>query len=150
METLAVIGLVGNIVQFVNFGSKLISKSVQLYQSSDGVLTENINKETATTHLIRLNSRLENAANATGDKAIEALCKSCSAVAVELLGALDILKVHGENEKWKSMRKALRSLWSKEKIQDIEKRLASFREELNLHVVVNLRCVTGLCEQWPS
>jgi hypothetical protein len=31
MEALAVIGLVGNIVQFVDFGSKLISKSVQLY-----------------------------------------------------------------------------------------------------------------------
>ena len=81
METLAVIGLVGNIVQFVDFGSKLISKSVQLYQSSDGVLTENINTETATNHLIRLNSKLENAANAGGDKALETLCKSCSAVA---------------------------------------------------------------------
>ena len=40
MEILAVIGLVGNIAQFVDFGSKLISKSIQ---SRDGVLTENIN-----------------------------------------------------------------------------------------------------------
>ncbi|KAI9854448.1 MAG: hypothetical protein M1813_001242 [Trichoglossum hirsutum] len=139
MEALAVIGLVGNIVQFVDFGGKLIAKSVQLYQSSDGVLTENIDTETATNHLIRLNNKLENAANTTGDKALEALCESCSAVAAELLIALDKLKIHGKKEKWKSMRKALRSLWSKEKIQGIEKRLASFREELNLHIVVNLR-----------
>jgi hypothetical protein len=144
MEALAVIGLVGNIVQFVDFGSKLISKSVQLYQSRDGVLTENINTETATNRLVRLSSKLENAANATGDKALESLCESCSAVAAELLGALDQLKMHGEKEKWKSMRKALRSLWSKEKIQEIEKRLASFREELNLHIIVDLRYVNRL------
>ena len=140
METLGVIGLVDNIIQFVDFGSKLISKSVQLYQSSDGVLTEIITTETVTNHLIQLNSKLKNAANATGDKALETLCKSCSAVAAELLGALNKLKVHGKKERWKSMRKALRSLWSKEKIQEIEKRLASFREELNLHIAVDLRC----------
>lgn len=146
MEILAAISLVGTLVQFVDFGSKLISKSVQLCQYSDGVLTENINTETATNHLILLNSKLGNAANATGDKVLEALCKSCSAVAVELLGALDTLKVNGEKEKWKCMRKALRSLWSKEKIHGIEKQLASFREELNLHVIVGLRCVNRLWE----
>jgi hypothetical protein len=30
-------------------------------------------------------------------------------------------------------------------IQDIENRLASFREELNLHAVVDLRCVNSPC-----
>ena len=95
MEILAVIGLVGNIVQFVDFGSKLISKLVQLFQYSEVVLTENINTETATNHLILLNNKLENAASTTGDKALEKLCKSCSSIAVELLGALDKLKEHG-------------------------------------------------------
>jgi len=144
METLAVVGLVGNIIQFVEFSSQLISKSVQLYQSSEGALTENMNMETAANHLILLNSKLENAASDTGDKALEDLCKSCSAVAVELLEALDKLKVHGGKEKGKAIRKALRSLWSREKVQEIEKRLEYFREELNLHIVVDLRCVNRL------
>ena len=52
--------------------------------------------EAATHRLIRLNSKLEKAAITTGDRALETLCKSCSAVGVELLGALDKLKVHGE------------------------------------------------------
>ena len=141
METLAIIGLIGNIVQFVDFSGKLISKSIQLYQSSDGALTENIGTETATNHLIQLNNKLENGANVTGDKALHALCKSCGVVAVELLRTLDRLKVEGEKTKWKSTRKALRSLWSKEKIQGIEKQLTSFREELNLHIVVDLKYV---------
>jgi len=144
MESLAAFNIVCNVVQFVDFGGQLISKSVQLYQSTDGVLTENINTEAATIRLIQLNSKLEHAANAAGDKALVALCRSCGTVAVELLGALDKLKVHGEKQKWKSMRKALRSLWTKDKIQDIEKRLASFREQLNLHVTVDLRYVNRL------
>jgi hypothetical protein len=37
------------------------------------------------------------------------------------------------------MRKALQNVWSKEEIQEAEKRLAGFREELNLHVAVDLR-----------
>jgi hypothetical protein len=52
--------------------------------------------------------------------------------------------VHGGKEKGKSIRKALRSLWSREKVQEIEKRLEYFREELNLYIVVDLRCVNRL------
>jgi hypothetical protein len=144
MEGLVVFSIICNVVQFVDFSSQLISKSVRLYQSSDGSLAENINLEAATIHLLRLNSKLEHTANAASDKALAALCKSCGTVAVELLGALDKLKVHPAKEKWKSIRKALRTLWSKDKIQELEKQLASFREELNLHVVVDLRYVNRL------
>ncbi|KAI9766575.1 MAG: hypothetical protein M1839_004873 [Geoglossum umbratile] len=139
MEILATIGLVGNIVQFVDFGSKLISKSVQLYKSNDGTLQENIDAETATNDLVLLNNKLKSSANTAGDAALEKLCISCNDVAVELLEALDKLKVQGKRERWKSMRKAIRSVWDKAHIQQIEGRLAGFKEELNLHIIVNLR-----------
>ena len=139
METLAAIGLVGNIVQFVDFSSKLISKTVQLYRSGDGTLTEITDAETATNHLVLLSNKLKSTANTTGDPALEDLCRSCNTVAVDFLGALDKLKVQGRQGKWRSMRKALQNVWSKEEIQEAEKRLASFREELNLHVAVDLR-----------
>jgi hypothetical protein len=141
METLAAIGLVGNIVQLVDFSGKLISKSAQLYQSSEGALPYNIDIETVTGDLVVLNNKLKDAANIAGDGALESLCKSCNAVAEELLAALDKVKVKGKQQKWKSIRKALQSVWSKEHIGELERRLASFREELNLHVTVDLRCV---------
>jgi hypothetical protein len=140
METLAAIGLVGNIVQFIDFGSKLVAKSVQLYQSSDGALAENVDTETATNHLVLLNNKLRDA-NRTSDVELENLCKSCSTVADELIRALGELKVQGGQKRWKSMRKAIRTVWSKDKIQGIEKRLANFREVLSLHIIVDLRCV---------
>lgn len=144
METLAIIGLVGNIVQFVDFTGKLISKSTELYRSSEGVLAENIDSETATNHLVLLNSKLQNAATTAADSALESLCKSCGTAADELLAALDKVKVKGKQDKWKSIQKALRSVWSKEEIEGLERRLARLKEELNLHVVVGLRCVRML------
>jgi hypothetical protein len=67
METLAIIGLVGNIVQFVVFSGKLISKSTELYRSSEGALAEHIDIETVTSHLVLLNSKLKDAATTSGD-----------------------------------------------------------------------------------
>lgn len=139
MEALAIIGLVGNIVQFVDFSGKLISKSTELYRSSEGALAENVDTETTTNHLVLLNSKLRGAATATGDRALENLCKSCNTVAEKLLAALDKVKVKGEQRKWKSVRKALQSVWSKEEIGELERRLSKLREELNSHIVVGLR-----------
>ena len=144
METLAIIGLVGNIVQFVDFSSKVISKSTELYRSSEGALAEHIDIETAINHLALLNSKLKDAATITGDGALESLCISCGTTADNLLAALDKVKVKDKQHKWKSIRKALRSVWSKEEIKDLERRLAMFREELSFHVVVDLRSVRML------
>ncbi len=139
MEILASIGLIGNIVQFVDFSGKLISKSAQLYHSSKGALPENTGIETATNHLVLLNNKLKDAATSFSDGALESLCISCNTVAEELLAALEKVKVKGEQGKWKSIRKALRSVWSKEEIEGLERRLARFREEVNLHIVADLR-----------
>ena len=140
METLAIVGLVANIVQFVDFSGKLISKSAELYQSGEGALAENVDIETVTNDLVLLNSKIKNG-TPSGDRALETLCISCTCVAAELLAALDKVKVKGNRQRWQSIRQALRSVWSKEDIQGLERRLARFREELNLHVVVRLRCV---------
>lgn len=51
---------------------------------------------------------------------------------------MDKVKVKGKQHKLKSMRKALQSVWSKEEIEKLERRLTRFREELNLHVTVDL------------
>ncbi|OCK72799.1 hypothetical protein K432DRAFT_430890, partial [Lepidopterella palustris CBS 459.81] len=140
METLAIIGLIGNIVQFIDFSGKLIAESTELYRSSEGALAENIDAETATNHLVLLSNKIKDAATTTtsGD-ALKTLCESCESTAEKLLAALNKVKVNGKQDRWKSIRKALRSVWSKEDIRELEGRLARFREELNLHVIVDLR-----------
>jgi hypothetical protein len=70
MEALAAIGLVGNIVQFVDFSGELIAKSVQLYHSYDGALPENVDIEVVTKHLVVLIKKLEDDAIRVGDGAL--------------------------------------------------------------------------------
>ena len=84
METLAAIGFVGNVIRFVDFSGKIILKSGQLYQSSEGALAEN-----TTNDLVLLNNKPKDAATSAGDGALEKLCRSCSTFAEEFLDALD-------------------------------------------------------------
>jgi hypothetical protein len=139
VEILAAIGFVRNIIEFVDFSSSLISKTAQLYQSNKGALVEKIDAETATNHLVLLNNKLKDAATATGNRALQNLCKSCSTAAEELLATLDKVKVKGKQRAWESIRKALRSMRSKKEINKLDRQLARFRQELNLHVTADLR-----------
>jgi hypothetical protein len=138
MEVIAVISLVGNIIQFIDFSSNLVSKTAQLYQSNKGALAENIDAETATNHLLLLNKKLKDSATAIGDGALQNLCKSCSTTAEELLATLDKVKLKGKQHTWESIRTALRIMRSKEEINKLERQLERFRQELNLHVTVDL------------
>jgi hypothetical protein len=139
MEVLAAVGLAGNIVQFIDFSGKLLAKSAQLYRSGECALAENIDFERATNDLVLLNKKLKDGATVTGDKALESLCLSCHTVADELLAALNKLKVKGKHQKWESIRKAIGSVRSKEDIEQLERRLSTFREEINLRIVIDLR-----------
>lgn len=147
LEPLATIGLVSNIVQFVDFSNKILSKTKKFYRSADGTLEENNNAELAAKRLVELSTALQTTAGfSNGDETLQKICKECNEMAEELLKALEELKVNGTNSKWKSVRKALKSVCRKEEIDGIQNRLASFREEMNLHIVVDLRyailCIT--------
>jgi hypothetical protein len=143
MDPLTVIGLVGNIVQFVDFTSKLLSKAGEVYRSADGALVENTDLEIVANDLISLCSpRNPNTTIPSDNPALDALWSKCEEVGKELLEALAKLKIQGQKTKWKSFRKALKSVWSKEEIEALLKRLSSFRDELNLRILVDLRYVT--------
>jgi hypothetical protein len=141
MEVLAAIGLVGNIVQFVDFSCKLISGSVRLYGSVEGALVENSEIEAVARDVVLLHEKLKGGTTSTSNAAIKSICQSCNNVSDELLDALHTLKVKGKYQRWTSLRKAFRSIWSKEKIEELERRLARLRERLNLRIIAELRCV---------
>jgi hypothetical protein len=76
-------------------------------------------------------------------KSFEAICKicdSCVLLSNELLGRLKKLEVEEgvKHRKFKSLRQALKSVWSSSEICDITDRLQSLRRELNDHLTVSL------------
>ena len=144
MEALAAVGLAASVLQFVDFASKVIKDSSELFKSSKGILAENEDLEAATEHLVFLNGKIKDAAIAASDDRLARLSKACHATADELVKTLNSLRASGKASKWTSLSKALQSVWKKEKIQDLEARLSRFRDELNLHVLVDLRYVMCL------
>lgn len=141
MEVLAAVGFAGNIIQFVDFSGKLVSKTAEICKSGAGALIENVDIETATNDLILLSTKLHDSAGSAGDTALRKLCQSCGDVAQQLLGALNKVKANGKHQKWKSFRKALQSVWKKEDIAALEQRLVRYRDELNFRVILDLRSV---------
>lgn len=142
LESLAAISLIGNIIQFVCFGLDILSRSQEIYHSTTGSLSGNANKETLTEHLIALSTSLQDRSpnSPSADPELGKLCQACKDVSRELLAALNKLKLaDATGSPWKSVRKAFRTVWTKDKIESIEQRLKGLREELNLHINAKLR-----------
>jgi hypothetical protein len=156
IDPLTALGIAGNVIQFVDFASKLVSKGGQYYRSADGALLQHTELSAAAENLQRLSHglgtslRIEQSIPST--KPYEPLREynlaelglwhansECYKLAKELSKALEDLKVSGKHRRWESFRQAFRTLWSEEKIETLSKRLDSARAQLVIHLLVHLR-----------
>jgi hypothetical protein len=116
MDAITALSVASNVIQFVDFGSKLLSNSRKLYKSAQGVLTENVDVETITSDLPTLTQGLKrklpqnrllfniksNADEASeDDEALDRLCERCVEIAEELMKRLHELKVEPKEAEWK-------------------------------------------------
>jgi hypothetical protein len=148
MDPLTALSLASSIVQFVDFGSELVAKGYRRYKSPDGSLVEDADTEMAAHHLVYLVSKLQHPsesrlrdseAGQVEDQAFRALCTKCESIGEELLSCLKAARVEGKHRKWKSFRQALRSVSTEEKLSKIEARLSALKDELEFHILVDLR-----------
>jgi hypothetical protein len=148
LDPLTALSLAGTVVQFVDFGSKIVSKGYRLHESGDGTLVENAFSEKLTTDLARmcrdikqsLSSQAAPGANGIAGQELLKLCSGSLEVAEQLLERFESLKVKGsKHRKWKSARQALKSVCSKQEIEAMEKRLARYREMIEMEMMVAFR-----------
>ena len=151
MDPLTALGVASNVIQIVDFSTRLVSKSQKIYKSGDGTLAENVDTETVAKDLRLLNSKLEvsfNASKSSGvinqdDQSLLHLCEKCHVLSDELLLKLEKLKVIGKHRKWKSARQALKSVCGKGDIEQFGSRLVVYRDEINLNITVSLRSIAS-------
>ena len=147
MEPLAAISLAGNVIQFVDFATNIVSRGNELYFSSHGALSKNMEIEDVAKRLIDINQRLltsplrvtEFSSTNGGRPRYEPLVlivESCNEVAKELLETLDKLKVRGNHRRWRSVQQAIRSVWNQDRIDRLVERMAKYREEMVIQVLV--------------
>ncbi|KAF2807226.1 uncharacterized protein BDZ99DRAFT_337271, partial [Mytilinidion resinicola] len=139
MESLAVLGLAANIIQFVDFTSKLFSQSTAIYRSINGVSEETQEMITIATGLQTLCARLTstpstNSAGYPMDDELKSLAQQCKAAGDQLVAALHSLKATGTHRKWASFTTALASVWKQSKIEAMKKKLETYKSQLSLQL----------------
>jgi hypothetical protein len=152
MDPFTALSLAGNVVQFVDFGIRLVSRGSELYTSATGSLTANDELELVAADLNALTAKLRSSFNSeqiecfTQEDQIfadsfERICNEAAMIAEELMGDLDKLKVKGEHRKWKSLWIALHTAWPNHQAASLERRLSRLREALDTHILVSFKYV---------
>lgn len=170
MDPVSALGLAANVLQFVEFTGKLISKGAEYYHSSDGALLGHAELNAAAENLASLARKINESIklpiffprgpepldrkereNYRADKCFYMIDKGlldasrqCYAISLELSAALSALKIPNNPTRWDCFRQALRSVWSEQKINDISRRLDQARDQLMIHLLVDLRLVVPL------
>jgi hypothetical protein len=166
IDPFSALSVASAVVQFLDFGCQVISKARHINHSADGVSIDHAQSEAAAKRLVilaegmRASLQLGSATNAVAgnefvllsrhsmpeDEAIKVLCSSCTEIANQLIEKFDKLRLTNgtKHRRWKSLRQALKSVWSKKGIDDVTEKLNGYRRELEGHVLLSLRLVYSL------
>ncbi|XXH00526.1 hypothetical protein Hte_006873 [Hypoxylon texense] len=143
MDPIAATNVAAFAIQIVDFGAKVISKSFEIRNSASGATVINRELEQTTQDLTELCDELEKSmktvASESTDRAILELGKESKLVAGELIGALKKLRGTTNRKYTRSFRLALLSVLGAEQIENLEKRLDRYRQQLTLRLVDSLR-----------
>ncbi|KAI0173386.1 hypothetical protein GGR52DRAFT_571899 [Hypoxylon sp. FL1284] len=140
MDPLSAFALAGNVLQFIEFATKLLSTGVQVYKSATGTADSNLAIEDISRNLSSLSSRLGTSDGGfrgpANQDALRSIANSCHADCDRLLTVLNDLKVKGGSQRaWKSFRAALKLAWKDE--QEIDKLTSRLRDQqsaMTLHI----------------
>lgn len=146
-ETLAAIGLAGNIVQFLDFSVKLLKQSHDIYRSTLGASDDIVDAEIAIKDLMHATQRLrislhppETSSTLTAaETSLDELRQRCFETGQEFLKLLNKLTIKGHCTRWKSIKLALAKEWKDGTFKELERWLTGLREEMHFHVTVTLR-----------
>jgi hypothetical protein len=134
-------GLAGNIVQFVDFGCKLISETRTIYKSKAGASERTRNLETITADLEQLCDGLAisvSRGTTMVDENLRRIAFECQEVAKELRTVLLTLHIDGKETVWSSFIVAVQEIWTKDRVTSLASRLDALQGQLNTHILSTL------------
>ena len=151
LDPFTAVSLASCVVQFTDFGIKLVEGSIELYGSANGLNAERSNLELKTNHLRKLANKIialehedTDSFRFGSDDQLSQLAESCNLIAKDLLSVLDDLKVKklaGPGRKWESFRKAVTALspHNKNKIATLETELRLVQEMIFNEIQLMMR-----------
>ena len=139
MEALAGIALAGNILQFIELGQSILSKSNAIKRSHDGVLQNHKDLKVIVADLEGSMSKLEYNKD---DEGLGKLIERCKESGQDLKGMLE--KVAGKSKKeqrFPSYRRALLAQYHEKDIEVLYKRFETLRQQIGVHIQILTRYV---------
>jgi hypothetical protein len=145
MDPLTALSLASSVVQFIDFGLKILERGTEIKRSVDGAVAQNEAIEDTTRDLqnllmkLRIQPQTSTGASLIPEQvSLERLVKGCEETGSQLLTKLETLKSRSKG-RWNTIRAALISAWSEKDVQEIFERLKTYQRELSLNVLVSLR-----------
>ncbi|KAF4943245.1 hypothetical protein FGADI_13536 [Fusarium gaditjirri] len=139
------ISLAASIIQIIDVSSRVVSKSIEIYQSTDQKLIEHREIDHITRALSgsarQIRKSIGDNRGPKNDTETEQLrlATDCQKIANELLEALERLKNRGQHGRWSSLRQGLKVVWHEEKIASLETRLDRYRQQMIQYILETLR-----------
>jgi hypothetical protein len=138
MDPFVALGLAGNIIQFIDFATKIIHAAADIRSSAAGVAKDDNDIITSTTRLETFLSRFElsKAASRLSDEEIElnVIASECKKMSEDLLKSVKELQASDPMSKRQSLGAALKSAWKKPEKDRMERRLENCKSTLGLYL----------------
>ncbi|KAK1834932.1 hypothetical protein QBC39DRAFT_275959 [Podospora conica] len=143
-EAIAAVSLAGNVLQFLEAGGKFTFRAFEILRhgACGGSRSDLKDLRQITHDFQRLLEHLRNS-SASNDKAasspLASLSMACSDVVKELLEKLDKIGLNDNHKRANLLVIEFKSAWQKVEIENLEKRIARFREQLAVHWITEMR-----------
>ncbi len=144
-DVVVAFGIAANVIQFLDFGSRLTAKFHSFYKAgraSQAIIPDlgNITDDLQTISSSLASSSTDDNEN---DDGLSRLATECHGVAKELLDLLRALSRTGTSNRSRleALKTAFRHIWKEDEIDELRTRLEGFRSELSLHLLASLRYV---------
>lgn len=148
MDPLSALSLSCNVLQIVEYGAKLLSKSAEYHSAADGTLNEHASLREVSQSLRGLNEELAAALPTSSSTSqipmpqmrLIAANNECMRLSNEFIELLDRLKVN-KHSSLESFRMGIKSLWYESKLKSMRASLAEAKSNLNVASLVYLQYV---------
>jgi len=141
MDPLSCLAIAGAVVQFVDFGTKIIVECKSIYKSGESSIRKQAME--ATNDLQDFSAKFEQSLHENLDRgcltedelALKTLCGKCKKLADELVEKLNTLAVQDKKRVWKNLETALASVWSRKEIEETKERLNEYRRAIDTRMI---------------
>ncbi|KAK1723887.1 uncharacterized protein BDZ83DRAFT_753134 [Colletotrichum acutatum] len=129
-------GLASSILTFLDVSYKIAKGTYEIYESATGATAENIHVSNVITDLEKAVTNL-GTVSMSQDAELSKLSEKCRALSTDLLKLLSGLE-RREQKVFESFKAAIASARKQKDIASIEKRLEQYRQQIILHVSLNI------------